>query len=900
MTVSLIKIFKTFIKNNKLYLNNKSAGHLPWILVFGGSPELTELHYLDKDLYFYELKDIPESINFKIVSNQYARYLCVDQDTLTNKERLKTLIFFLKKYRRIFAFKALWILMKLNSNVQPQISLADREAILATLQSFNTLPLYLNVFADPPIGPTSASTYQSHLFRVNLAKDSFENFNHEYDLYLNGLLQNIPAEDYQAYIYRDTYQNIFQLENIRPKLYEIALGITAPTLYHPQIQLAGIYLWFKNQGNNADLFRLIKAKPSQLPHTKKSNWLLILSLLGTAMLWIGWSLSYKNNLWEINTLHTIIKTDTEVNPDILLQQQSELKSPFYNRWFLHLGLWTGNYYADTFLNIDRVILQKNIISWLSTNLERIIQQNLAVHDEQALYQNFRIYMMLVNPDHLNPRLAELYLIDMANQEFKGDQTNIGLATTMIKYLMQNSFQPITSNLGLIKQAQNELLNNTTAEDRLYFALLQNLILIHGSDIQLNDQTVPYMSEIFNNTTTIPFIATPQAYQQIATMMQNLQHNDNDGWLLSMVDPLSNLPPDTEQNLLIRFSNNMNQTWLQALNDLTLQPTTDSVTLQNQLSLLASANSPWIKLMISYSQDTQLNELAKTNQFKWNFLNKKQNASPTVLYPIWSANLRQNLQNIQAAYSAYIVQPGPQNLKAVANALNNLNTNTALPQVILKWSTEFSTIITRIIVNQLQSKDLRQVQMLTDFYNNSLAAFYPFNLKSSQDVSPNDVIKFFGVGGMIDNIIPTLSNSSKNETLKKFIAQKNYIQNYWLSQNKLDFNCTILPINADNNILNTTLTINKTILFYQHDPQQPKFIRWNFSQQGYVNFTINDLNNETYEKEFYGPWALFKFLTSTCNMNVQKIWACNINKQTVDFKVFDSSGNPLDLQALTAQ
>lgn len=900
MTTSLAKIFKIFIKNNRFYLKNKAARHLPWILVFGASSELTELHYLDKDLYFYELKDIPESIKFKIVSNHYARYLCVDQDTLKNKESLKTLISLLKKYRRIFIFKALWIFIKLNSDVQPQFSLTDREAILTTLETFHTLPLYINIFADPALGLSAASTCQSHFFRINTVKDNLEKFNQEYDLYLNGLLQKLPAEDYQANIYRDTYQNIFQLENIRPKLYEIALEITASTLYHPQIKIAGIYLWFENQGNNSDLFHLMKKESSQVPHTKKSNWLIILSLLGTTLLWIGWSLSYKNNLLQINTLQTFIKNNTEVNPDILLQQQSELKSPFYNHWFLHLGLMTGNYYTDKFIETNKIVLQKNIISWLSTNLEQIIQQNLALHDEQALYQSFRIYMMLINPDHLNSRLAEVYLTNMANQEFNGNQTSVGLAITMVKYLMKNSFQPITSNQVLIQEAQNELLNNTTAEDRLYFALLQNLTLIHGSDLQLNDQTVPYMSEIFSNTTSIPFIATQKAYQQIENMVQNIQNNDSDSWLLKIVDPLSNLTPETKQNLLNRFSDNINQIWLQALNNLTLRPITDSVTLQNQLILLTSDNSPWIRLMTIFSQNTQLNELAKVNQFQWNILNKNQNDAPTHLPLIWSTNLVQNMQRIQAAYTSYITQPGPQTIKSVDNALNKLNTNTALPKVILKLSTQFSTIMNKIIFNQLQAKDSRQIQILTDFYNNSLAAFYPFNLKSSQDVSPNDVIKFFGVGGMIDKIIPMFSNSSKNETLQNFIAQKNYIQKYLLSQNKLNFNFSILPINADNNILNATLTINKTTLFYQHDPQQPKFIKWNFTQQDYINFTIDDLNNKTYEQEFYGPWALFKFLMSTCKMNTQKIWSCNINNHTVDFKVFDGSGNPLDLEALNAQ
>lgn len=901
MNTNLAQIFKTFIKNNKIYLKNKAARHLPWILVFGASPELTELHYLDKDLYRYELKDIPEGLNFKIASNHYARYFCVDQETLTNKEQLNLLISFLKKYHRIFSFNSLWMLTEFNSEAYPKISVAHREAIFTVLQAFYPLPLYFNIFVDPSSDKTTASAFQSHLFRLNSSENSLEAFNQEYDLYLNGLLQRLPAENYQAEVYRNVYQNIFQLENIRQKIYAAALELVAPTPYDPQIHLEGIYLWAKNQENNANLLRLTKAKPVRSHHSKKSSWLLILVIICALSLWGGWSLSYKNNLLQLNALQNLIKTDTELNPDLLFQQLTELKSPFYNRWVPNLGLWTGNYYAAKVANMDKLILQTNTTLWLSANLEDRLQENLTAQDEQALYQNFRIYMMLVHPDHLNSKLAEVYLTDMVNQEFSGDQTKIDLATTMVKYLMQHSFQPAIPNQDLIKQVQSELLNNTTAEDRIYFSMLQNLILTPGNDLQLNDQTVPYMSQIFSNTATIPFIATPQAYQQIAAMTKNIQDNENDEWLLNIANPLNTLSPNIAQNILNRFTGNANQLWLQALTNLNLQQATDATTLQNQFNLLASADSPWLKIMTIYNQNTQWDALAQSNKYKWDFFKKKQNAAPASA-PAWTTSLIQNMQNIQAAYSAYLAQPNTQTQMAFTDALGALNTNATLPQVIRNWSAPFSVAVSNIMGNQLQTKDLSQIQTLTDFYNTSLASFYPFNLKSSQDVSPNDLIKFFGAGGMIDTVIPTLSDSSsaKNKTLQKFIRQKNYIQNYLLNQNALNFTFSILPVNADNDILNSTLTINKTTLVYQHDPQQPTLISWDFSPQDYISFSINDLNNKTYQQEFYGPWAIFKFLMNSCKMNSQKIWACSINKQTVDFKIFDRSGNLLDLGALSGK
>jgi hypothetical protein len=193
-----------------------------------------------------------------------------------------------------------------------------------------------------------------------------------------------------------------------------------------------------------------------------------------------------------------------------------------------------------------------------------------------------------------------------------------------------------------------------------------------------------------------------------------------------------------------------------------------------------------------------------------------------------------------------------------------------------------------------SGDLQaQINAVMRTYNTNLAAYYPFNSKGADDVSLQNFTNFFATGGLLDHLNATLQDQGKvnlGEPLTTLMQIRAQVQSQYFAQNKLGFNLSIMPVDADNNLIQANLMINKQIFLYRHDPQVPAAVSWNFDSASHITLSVNNLKGKTYQEDFYGPWALNKFL-QTCKPGASGTWSCILNDYWVSYRILDSSGNP---------
>lgn len=168
----------------------------------------------------------------------------------------------------------------------------------------------------------------------------------------------------------------------------------------------------------------------------------------------------------------------------------------------------------------------------------------------------------------------------------------------------------------------------------------------------------------------------------------------------------------------------------------------------------------------------------------------------------------------------------------------------------------------------------------DFCAKAISNRYPFVRSSATDVSPDDFVKLFGAGGVMDDFfqknLAQYTDMSKptwtfrqtgdakvitgGEALPLF-QKAAVIRDVFLKGGPPTVRIELKPVDMDPQLLQIIIDVDGQIVKYAHGPQIPVTVSWpgtRGSNQVRIQYSVQG-STETVSKVFEGPWALFRAL-----------------------------------------
>ncbi len=597
-------------------------------------------------------------------------------------------------------------------------------------------------------------------------------------------------------------------------------------------------------------------------------------------------------------------------------QQHQEETPLHMRMWLFQGDSMSDRVGEAYLRE----LNKYLGPVVMKLLEQRIRENAA--NPQLLYEYLKAYIMLGNPERMDPRQLSFLINAEWRRSYQGDGDKYTRLKNHSDFLFQQPM-PFPVNERLISGAQATLAQSPLSEF-LYSRLRLDALNYENQDLVLTQRIGLGLEKVFRRSSGVPLsenisvLYTKDGFTKLYPLLSSklISEAGKENWVLGRDDTAISASEvaELESELRARYTRDYIATWQNLLNDLETVPFSSEAQVMEVLDLIAAKPSVMHELLLIVAENTNLStppdaegegdgdsggsrlsrlfgdaggapQLAIaspgdpiTREFaRLNRLVTSEPAAIELLLPLVD-NLQQEVDEASASgdmVAAMSRGGGPAARRIRTEARRQ-------PEPVRSWLTALGGGSQAVAANNAK-------QQLAQEYGDTVVGAcrrfvdgrYPFNRSSEEDVAIDDFGRVFGDGGVFHSffdkhLAPIVDRSGttwkvrdgspirlSRALLQQFQTAEMIREVYFpAGGSKPEVDLTFTTTRLDAEVRRFTLDAGGTPLVYQHGPEQAFPVRWPQPGAGGVRVLFEESSGGRPTVVEDGPWALFRLFESS--------------------------------------
>ncbi|WP_304640692.1 type VI secretion system membrane subunit TssM [Pseudomonas sp.] len=626
---------------------------------------------------------------------------------------------------------------------------------------------------------------------------------------------------------------------------------------------------------------------------------------------LAWTNSFSVNHGRLEQLRTLAQKLERDQRDLLDVSQTERMVEILDqsyaatrvypprrdtRWRERAGLYQGDELRTELNEAYLHNLEELLLRSIAQRLEA--QVSASSHDREKLFSSLRAYLMLNLQNRRNKAwLAEWMAADWSHR-FPGNSALQNSLNEHFNRLLNHPFKAYPLDQQLVTEARQYL-----RDESLATVLYRVLVEQAGSlpEYRLINHLGPRGALLTSNQNSLPGLYTRAGYQQVFLARGNdlVQHMLRDNWVLGDSDTLSaqdlqRLMQEMEQLYFEDYANH----WTEMLALLAMDPLGDASQAAQQLTGLAAANSPIVKLLEELRTNTRLSDQSAASNRAMRSMERRfeplhqlldDNGNP-------GSEMLQALQALDALHNqlntlAHASVPGQAafdmaraRIAGQPDAINLVRASAArLPQPVGGWLTAVARDSWMLVLNDTyQYVSQRYRSELLAAWRSSVGERYPFARESESEVTLGDFREFFKVGGTADKFFdrylqPFVNSSGDGYRVRQIdgsglpisrdmlaqLGRVEHIRRSFFAENPNEpqVSFRLEPFFLDSNLGRASLRIGYQNMEYRHGPIIQTAFRWpTEADTGRTSLVLEDLGGRRMTLDHNrGLWSLFRLL-----------------------------------------
>jgi type VI secretion system protein ImpL len=594
--------------------------------------------------------------------------------------------------------------------------------------------------------------------------------------------------------------------------------------------------------------------------------------------------------------------------------QYEEGKPLHMRMWLFQGDAMQQRVGDAYLRELNETLGPTVL----TLLERRIRENTS--NPQLLYEYLKAYMMLGDPERLDPR----QLAFLVGEEWRRSYESNGELYTRLKrhsdFLFENGTQPYAINQRLISGAQATLASAPLSEF-LYSRMKLDALEFASEDLVLTRAIGLGLEQVFERKSGTPLnepisvLFTRAGFEKLypALTTRLIDESGKENWVLGRDDAGLSIRQiaQVESELREKYTAEYISTWRRLIMDLQIRKFTSEAAATEILALVSAQPSVLRKLLDTVADNTSLGKAPAEGEEEqdtsssrlsrmlgnapgapampsmspgdpiareFNSINRLvagEPGQPVAVDPIllMVSDLQQEIDASGGdAVAAMARGGGPAARRVRAEARRQ-------PEPLRTWLTSLSGGSQALAASSARSE-------LAGRYNDSVLAEcrrlidgrYPFERNSTSDVAIDDFSRVFGYGGIFDsffneNLAAFVDRTGgqwrlksganvrvSTSALRQFEHAERIREAFFRAGSQQpEVRFAVVPNRLDGDVARFVLEVDGQSFSYQHGPVREWSLQWPGEGLGNARIMFEEASGGRPTVVEEGPWALFRLL-----------------------------------------
>lgn len=240
-------------------------------------------------------------------------------------------------------------------------------------------------------------------------------------------------------------------------------------------------------------------------------------------------------------------------------------------------------------------------------------------DSSYRYETLKLYLMLVDPTHLDPDMLRFWATEEWNRSFAGQPRTQARLKAHLDFLLEHDLQPIEPNRQLVKQVRDDL-EQTPLANLLYGRLKLAPAVQDARPLTFEDIAGRNAASVFTSTADqtadlqIPGLFTYRGFFQLfqTESLKLIAQIKGDAWVYGaeqspiIADQFDNL----EETVLHLYIDEYIQRWETLLAQLNIVPLDNLAQAVDVSSRLIRPDSPLRRVLVTLRDNTNLTRLPK--------------------------------------------------------------------------------------------------------------------------------------------------------------------------------------------------------------------------------------------------------------------------------------------------
>lgn len=561
-------------------------------------------------------------------------------------------------------------------------------------------------------------------------------------------------------------------------------------------------------------------------------------------------------------------------------------------------------------------LSQVLIPSMENTLEKDLFVYVNLEDQAKTLSLLNNYRLLFDPKRTNIEELKNYFMSTLRDQGEADSVNLAQLRILLDDVFAQDLVPVKPNYDLETLAK-KVINQTGIETLLYEHILNSAT--YSKRIDIRPEFGSNFSQLFSFSPSyagymVPYLYTPSGFNELDLSVDSKVLSEA---LQAYEGVAGNSPSALEMYRISRdlkqmYQNDYINYWRDLTSHIQVKEIKDADSLNRSLSVLTSAaDNPLALLYTTVSkytsveievpkaegdetqppqQDSDKKESARQIYIAFTPYHQQVTATDQGTKPI--DTLLGQFTEMETWLAKFLSSESPQEM-----AFNTLTAELKLsnPVSVVAGNTAKQPALSmEIIANVTQQANEMVMSLAHSYlntswqnevfqtYQNTIAAYYPFNKSASLDAATNDVASFFKSNGVLDKFYQSKLKGFSTDERSPFLAgllpntglaldpnvwqmidKAADIRNALFLQDPqniaLEFQLKALEMSSD--LTQFTINAEKSLFSYQHGPRLWSKQNWSAKDvdKDSIGFQLRAQDVQIADETFTGSWAWFKLI-----------------------------------------
>ncbi|KJY83398.1 type VI secretion protein IcmF [Vibrio galatheae] len=560
-------------------------------------------------------------------------------------------------------------------------------------------------------------------------------------------------------------------------------------------------------------------------------------------------------------------------------------------------------------------LARVLIPSMENTLEKDLFVYVNLEDQAKTLALLNNYRLLFDPQRTNIEELKSYFMSTLADQGEADSVNLAQLKLLLDDVFAQDLVPTKANYDLEKLAQ-KVINQTGIETLLYEHIVNSPT--YSKRIDVRQELGANFAQLFSFSPNyvgylVPYLYTPSGFNELDLSVGSPVLNEA---LQAYEGVAGNSPSALElyrisRDLKQMYQNDYINYWRDFTSHIEANQVDTADTLKSTMSVLTTASdNPLAQLYGTISkytsveievpqteegqqppaQDTDKKESARQIYIAFMPYHQQVETNDQGIKPIdtllglftdmeiylekfYSADKPQELAFTTLTAELKVSNP----VSAVAKTTGKQpQLSTDIIAAVTKQADEMVMYLAHGYLNSAWKSEVFQT------YQNTIAAYYPFNKSASVDATTSDVASFFRSEGVLDKFYQTklkgFSNDERSPSLPgllpnsglaldptvwQMISKATDIRNALFLQDpqNLSLQFQVKAMEMSSNLTQFSIIAEKSLFTYQHGPRLWSQQTWSAKDidKDSIGFTLQAQDAQIADEKFTGSWAWFKLI-----------------------------------------